>query len=514
MTTSMPLTSLFLRSRAILRRGLLLLGLLGLAGCATRPLADRGLPPPVSKALQCARLPDTALGVMVAPLVAVPGAPVLAHQAQRSMQPGSTMKLVTSVVALDRLGPNHRGHTDLLSAAAQQGEVLQGDLVLRGGADPELELPQLWQMFQALRWQGVRVIAGDIVLDRRLFTPERLDLGLPPFDEAPEFPYNVVPDALNLTGSLVRLELRSDTAQVQARLLPPLEGVEIDNRLTLNDRPCRDWDDDWQPPQNEVLPGGGLRLTLRGAYPKDCQQRPALQLFDRDQQAERQLRWLWQSLGGEWRGSLRSGATPAGAKRLARHDARPWGELLRPMNKQSDNVYARLLYLSLGLPEAAANPGVPSLALSQQVVQRWFAQHQIDATGVVMDNGSGLSRSERISPAQMVAVLRQGLGGPNAADLLMSLPTVGVDGTMRNRLKTGAAAGRARLKSGTLRNVTAVAGTVPDARGTVWLLAAFVNDDAAPSGRAVLDALVDWVARTGLAAEGWQEPAGDCPGGR
>jgi serine-type D-Ala-D-Ala carboxypeptidase/endopeptidase (penicillin-binding protein 4) len=488
------------------------LALSGLVGCATpRSTPPAGLPPPVAKALQCARLPDTALGVMVAPLSGT--GPVLAYQAERAMQPGSTMKLVTSVVALDRLGPNHRGHTELLSAAPQQGERLQGDLVLRGGADPELELPQLWQMFQELRWQGVREIAGDIVLDRRLFSPERLDLGLPPFDQSPEFPYNVVPDALNLTGSLMRLELRADDTRVQARLLPPLEGVEIDNRLSLNDRACRDWDEEWQTPINEALPGGGMRLTLRGVFPRHCLQNAALQLFDRDQQAERQLRWLWTSLGGEWRGSLRSGATPPGARLLARHDARPWGELLRPLNKRSDNVYARLLYLSLGLPLAAAQPGVPSLALSAQVVQAWFTQHGIAADGLVMDNGSGLSRSERISPAQLVAVLRQGLSGPNAADLLMSLPTVGVDGTMRNRLKTSVAAGQARLKSGTLRNVTAVAGTVPDASGRVWLLAAFVNDDAAPAGRAALDALVDWVARTGLSPEAWREPAGDCPGG-
>ncbi|MBL8303379.1 MAG: D-alanyl-D-alanine carboxypeptidase/D-alanyl-D-alanine-endopeptidase [Ideonella sp.] len=485
---------------------------LWLAACASvPPRAPAGLPPAVAGALQCARLPDSALGVQVAALDTPAGGPVLAHQAERSMQPGSTMKIVTSVVALDRLGPNHRGYTELLTAAPQQGEVLLGDLVLRGGADPELELPQLWQMLQELRWQGVRRIDGDIVLDRRLFRPERPDLGLPPFDDSPEFPYNVVPDALNLGGSLVGLELRADGERVQARLLPPLDGVEIDSRLALNDRPCRDWDDDWTTSRVETAPDGTVKLVLQGAFPRACTQRVTLQLFDRDLQAERQLRWLWQDMGGTWRGRVRSGATPPGARRIARHDARPWGELLRPLNKRSDNVYARLLYLSLGVADAAAHPELTSQALSDRVVRDWFVRQGISTDGLVMDNGSGLSRSERIGARQMVEVLRAGLSGPNAADLLMSLPTVGVDGTMRNRQKDSVAAGRARLKSGTLRNVTAVAGTVTDVRGRVWLVAAMLNDEAAGSARRVLDVLVDWVARTGLAAEGWREAPAPCP---
>jgi D-alanyl-D-alanine carboxypeptidase/D-alanyl-D-alanine-endopeptidase (penicillin-binding protein 4) len=491
----------------------LALPLLLSACAATAPPTTATLPPPVVQALQCARLPQDALAVMVAPLSLAPtGATGLAHQPDRAMQPGSAMKLLTSVIALDTLGPNHRGYTELLSAATQQGDVLQGDLILRGGADPELELPQVWQMLSELRWQGVREVAGDIVLDRSLFKPGRPDLGVPPFDDRPEFAYNIIPDALQFTGNLIRLELRSDDAAVQARLLPPLAGVEIDNRLQLNDRACKDWDDDWRTPQAETLADGRIRLSLQGAYPRQCRQRPALQLFDRDQQAERQLRAVWEGLGGVWRGKLRDATTPAGARLLARHDARPWGELMRQLNKRSDNVYARLLYLSLSLSDRAADPDASSQALSDRVVRRWLSAHHIDATELVLDNGSGLSRSERITPRQMVELLRYSLNGPNAADLLMSLPTAGVDGTMRNRLKASVAAGRARLKTGTLRNVVALAGTVPDTAGTVWLVAAMLNDEAAgKAGRAVLDVLIDWIARTGLRPEGWREPVAPCP---
>jgi len=160
-------------------------------------------------------------------------------------------------------------------------------------------------------------------------------------------------------------------------------------------------------------------------------------------------------------------------------------------------VLTRLLYLSLGVPAMAAQPEQPTLALAERAVRDWFREQRIDDTGLVLDNGSGLSRSERITPRQLVRLLQRARHGPMAAELMMSLPVAGVDGTMRNRLKTGPATGRARLKTGTLRNVNAVAGYVPDARGRLWVVAAMVNHEDAKQGRAALDALVEGLARSG-----------------
>ncbi|HSW03836.1 D-alanyl-D-alanine carboxypeptidase/D-alanyl-D-alanine endopeptidase [Aquabacterium sp.] len=466
------------------------------APVATLPVPVAKLPAPVARALREAGLPSDALAMMVAPAGRA-GRP-FAHQPDRPMQPGSTMKLVTSVVALDRLGPNHRGFTELFITAAPQQSVLPGDLVLRGGADPELGLPQLWQLLAELRWSGVQEIGGDIVLDRSLFRPARPDQGVPPFDEAPEFPYNVVPDALTINGSLMGLELRADDVIVQARLLPPLDGIVLDNQLALNDRACSEWDEDWRTPLVQPLADGRVSLLLQGSFPRRCTQRTALQLLDRNQQAERQLRLIWHSLGGVWRGSVRNGVLPDGARLVARHESRPWGELLRQQNKQSDNLLARLLYLSLGVAAMPGEPEATTQALAEREVRRWFDEQRIDTRGLVLDNGSGLSRSERITPRQMVRLLQAAHQGRQASELMMSLPVAGVDGTLRNRLKTSPAAGWARLKTGTLRNVAALAGYVPDAQGRLWVVVAMVNHDDAKRGRSALDALVDWVARSGF----------------
>ena len=166
-------------------------------------------------------------------------------------------------------------------------------------------------------------------------------------------------------------------------------------------------------------------------------------------------------------------------------------------NKLGDNALTRLLFLQLGVPAMSANPQATTLELAQRDVQRWFDEQRIDRDGLVMDNGSGLSRSERIAPRTMARAIEAAINGQHAPELLMSLPVAGVDGTMRNRLKGTRAEGWARLKTGTLKNVTALAGTVRDTRGDTWIVVAFINHDDAAKGRPALDALVEWVANSG-----------------
>ena len=477
---------------------------LALAGLAPAADARRDpLPPAVRDALAQAGVPPEAFGAFAAPLHA--WSRRWEVDADRPMQPGSTMKLVTSVVALERVGPNLRGRTELLATGPVEGDVLRGDLVLRGGADAELGWAQLWQMLDELRDSGVREIAGDWILDRSLFTPSRLDTGRPPFDEWPEWPYNAIPDALNLKGSLMGLEIRADGETVTARTLPRLDGIEVQAGFTLVEGRCADWSNGWQPAQLRQS-GSTTVVELRGTFPRGCTARPALQLLDRDRLAEATLRTLWARLGGTLAGSVREGVAPAEARVLVRRSARPWGELLRPLNKQSDNLLTRLLYLQLGA-WGQAQPGAPAagstLEAADREVRRWFAERGIATAGMVLDNGSGLSRSERLTARQLATMLRHALNGPNAADLVMSLPTVAVDGTMRNRLKSSPAAGWARLKTGTLRNVTALAGIVHDDQRRPWVVAVMVNHDNARLARPALDALVDHIARGQRLPQPW-----------
>ena len=463
-----------------------------LSGCAAFRAAPT-LPPAVSQALEKTGLPESALAFVAIPL----------HQRdrglrlrdQQAMQPASTMKLLTTIVALDRLGPNARGRTELLAADAVQGDVLTGPLYLRGGADTDLDWGVLNTLLRQLREQGVREIRGGLVVDRTLFKPARMDLGVPPFDEQPEFQYNQIPDALQLNVNLLGVLMQADAAGVQARLFPAWPGLSIDaSALSLTEGRCADWEDGWKPP---VVTAG--LIQLQGTFPKNCTQSPALNLVDRQLLTASALRQMWRELGGVIADGDSEAATPVDARVLARHTGRPLAEVTRELLKSSDNPLARLTYLRLGAASAKAADYPRTVDAADAEVRAWLAAHGIADDGLVMDNGSGLSRSERIKPAQLAAILVAALDGPHAPELLTALPVAGVDGTLRRRLKNTAAEGRARLKTGTLNNAVALAGVVPDRQNRPWVVVVMLNApeagvNGAKNGQPVLDALVEWVA--------------------
>jgi D-alanyl-D-alanine carboxypeptidase/D-alanyl-D-alanine-endopeptidase (penicillin-binding protein 4) len=467
------------------------------------PFAHAQLPEPVAGKLAAGGIPQDAIGV----LVLRGDTTLVSHLADRPMQPASTMKLVTTLVGLEQLGPVFKGRTELRSSAEVVRGVLKGDLVLRGGADADFSGEVLEKMLQTLRNQGINRIAGNLVLDRSLFSPARTDIGLAPFDESPDAYYNVIPDALLVNKNMLQVDMRSTDRKLQLVMQPPLERVSIASGMTLVDADCARWEDGWKQPQVQQQGDGKLKVVLQGTFPKNCARGYSINVVDRQDYVGRLFRGIWKKLGGAFSGDVIEGSTAPESRILAEHASRALPEVIRDINKPSDNTLARTVFLSLGSLEAdpvlGSRPLAPSaettFSRADRAVRHWLREHGIDDEGLVMENGSGLSRLERISAAQMGGLLKAGLRSDWAPEFQSSLPIVAVDGTMRRRLKDSPAAGHARLKTGSLNNVTAVAGYVRDATGQQCVVVAMINGDNIGNGkgRAVLDALVDWVARLG-----------------
>ena len=254
------------------------------------------LPDRVASKHHNAKLPPEALGVLV--VRASDGAVVLEHFADRSLQPASTLKVLTSIVALERLGPAYRGRTELRTNAERKDDVLRGDVALRGLGDPDLDWRALQAMLQTLRFSGVRVITGDLILDRTYFQPSRPELGAPPFDESPEFRYNVIPDALLLNSNLMQLEIASDDAGLRIGVTPVLDRVSFESDMQIVDKPCADWEDFWKPPALTKTDDGRIRITLKGEFPRNCPAKTEINLLDRVDFADRLFRSVWAGLGG------------------------------------------------------------------------------------------------------------------------------------------------------------------------------------------------------------------------
>jgi D-alanyl-D-alanine carboxypeptidase/D-alanyl-D-alanine-endopeptidase (penicillin-binding protein 4) len=462
------------------------------------------LPEPVTRLMQSSGIPLEAAGIVV-----MRGdTTLISHNATQSMQPASTMKLFTAMTALEQLGPVFRGRTEFRTSADVVNGVLQGDLILRGGADADFNEDALVHMVQALRNQGIRKIKGDIVVDRLLFQPSRPDAGQPPFDEYPWAYYNVIPNAALVNTNLLKVEMRSTADKLSLVMMPELDKVTIRSEMKLSDVACSAWENGWRSP-DYARKGDRIEVVLHGSFPKDCIKSTSINVLDSQDYLARLLLAEWRKQGGSLTGDVREAtdAAPPAPRLLAEHVSRTLPEVLRDTNKQSDNTLARTVFLSLGSLEADATLGshpLPADAAqtstamrAETAIRAWLQQHNIDGNGLVLDNGSGLSRTERATPAQLAGVLQASMKSLWMPEFLASLPIAATDGTMRRRLKDSPAAQRARLKTGSLTGVIAIAGYVPDASNQPCIVVAILNDAhvANGAGRAVLDALVDWVAR-------------------
>lgn len=467
---------------------------LGMAcvGALAGNVQAQSLPAPVEAALARAKVPPEALAVWVAN--ADSDAPRLAYRAQAAVNPASVMKLVTTYAALELLGPAYTWQTPVFVAGPlQQGGRLRGDVYLQGQGDPKLVVERLWLLLSRLQAQGVRQIDGDIVLDRTAFA-------LPPddparFDGEPLRPYNAGPDALLLNYKTLVLRLVPDPeaglAHVQYE--PPLAGLQLPATVALAapGAACGDWraglELDFTHPQ---------RLVFQGVYPTSCGEKTwTIAPPDPQGFAARAVEGLWRQMGGRLGGVVRDGRVPPERSPTFHFASPPLAEVVRDVNKFSNNVMAQHVYLALGQGFDVTVGGVrtpASFDASRQALEVWWPQRLgRDVPVPVVDNGAGLSREARITAQALARLLQVVWASPLMPDLMASLPSSGLDGTLR---RSTMGQGLAHLKTGSLRDVYAYAGYVHGADGQRRVLVAIVNHANARAARPALDALVQWAA--------------------
>ncbi len=429
----------------------------------------------------------------------------LSLAADRPMQPASTMKLLTTAVALDVLGANWRGETQLLVQKTDlDRQTLSDPLILQGRSNTDLSYGELNFMLRQLYDQGVRHIPAGLQFDRENFSPSRPSLSIEPFDDAPRARYNHVPDPLMLQQNMHWLSLQSNNKSVKGWLSPGWTTLQLDlSALKLIDAACNSFSIHQQQILVQRLSEEQWQLKIVGEFPANCPWQGQLELLDRDLNLQLAVQTYWRQLGGTIGDSVIFKKADDNSQLLVQHLGRPLPEIVYRINKFSDNALARLIYANLAesvdLTETAPNP-TPSTAqttlqMADHRVQRWFEQQKIPTTGLIIDNGSGLSRSAQISARQLAAVLAASWSSRYSAEYVASLPLAGVDGTLLQRLKNGPAWQRARLKTGTLNNVTALAGYVWDSHNQPWIFVGFVNSAQAPvKGRPLLDKWVQQLA--------------------
>ena len=447
------------------------------------------LPSQVSDQLKRFGIPLSAVSVEVREVGA--NNAVLSLNAGQLRNPASVMKLVTTASALELLGPTFQWKTDYLIDGKLVGDTLQGNIVMRGSGDPFLTVDKFWGHLLAIRERGVRDIRGNLIIDNTLFN-------LPPHDRAafdgkPQRLYNVGPDAALTNFSATRFVIEPRGSRINVFADPPLANLVVHNKLVAQAGKCINRNSGWSMRQNAR--DGKLHVTFSGNYRTRCRVHSiSRSLVSNNEYTYQLFRYLWESMGGTLSGGYRTGATPETADHLVAMPSRSLSENIASINKYSNNVMARQLLLTLGTA-LSEEPVQDAKSAGITTVVGWLKSVGVETGGITIDNGSGLSRTARISAKQMNDLLAIVWNSTWRPEFMASFSLAALDGTMRKRLKKSPVAGRARIKTGLINGVRSMAGYVHSQSGDHYLVTMMIDSNKVNywNGNQVQDTVLEWI---------------------
>ncbi len=482
--------------------------------------ATQILPKVVLTALDKNQLPANAISVVITeiPLSAKPSnksllAPqeLINWRGDVGMNPASTMKILTTLAALDVLGPKYRWRTLIYTDGVIRNGILKGNVYLQGTGDPKLSPELLAKLIANLRALGIKKIDGNLIFDRSAYAQDLLDSNL--IDGEALRSYNVQPDPLLYAFRTLSFQLSANKADslIEINYSPELARFKIINLLNLQLGSCEDWRKEIHldistnaPLQKGVTAITEWQVTFTGALPSGCQKvLYNLVAFDPNTFLSLGFTAAWQLADGEWLKPPqgKSGLVPSTLNPLLQFDGTSLADALVDINKYSNNVMSRQLFLTLAL-EQFGKPA--TVANSEKVIQEWLNRYGMQFSELVLENGSGLSRKEMISAQHMNDLLIIARSLPNGNLFFNSLPIAGNDGTMRNRLLNKMRSWlhlklppEIRIKTGSLAEVKSIAGYVRSKSGKLYALTSFINHPNAYRGQEVHDQLLTWLAEDG-----------------
>ncbi len=447
--------------------------------------AADGLPERVQDILDLRKVPAESLSIYVEDVDT--GDVVLAWHAEEPRNPASTMKLLTTLVALDVLGPAYRWKTDVYALGEITDGRLEGDLLLKGYGDPYLVTERVWQLVRELRLEGIHEITGDLVLDDSWFDVGDYDPGA--FDGQPLRAYNVAPNALLMNFKVVRYWFRPDGDRVAIQADPALDNLKIDNRLTVKQGYCGGFQRGIAVSSNAA----GDKVTFSGRFPSGCERYTlARTALSHNEFAFGLFGSMWRGAGGKFDGGWRNAVAPEDLEPLLSFRSRPLMEMITRVNKHSNNVMARQVLYTLAA-EVNGPPGTEKGG--RDVIEAWLRERDLEPCALALENGAGLSRHSRVCASALGAMLRYAWEQPYMPEFLASLSLSGLDGTLRRRFHDGELVGKAHLKTGSLDHVAAIAGYLQARSGRRFVVVALHNHDDIHRGYGdeVQEALLRWL---------------------
>ena len=451
------------------------------------------LPEDFIRELNKAQIPMEAIGVYIQPLSRTGTSKIelLGINENVPYLSASTMKIVTTYSALEILGPAYRWETFVYSKGHQEGDVLNGDLIFKGSGDPEFDLDSFWFLLRQLRQKGIREIHGNLVLDRSSFAPIHFDPAA--FDDDPFRPYNAGPDALLLNQKVLEVMFKPNglDGTVTVLTFPELDGIDIVPPTLIDTGSCQAWK------KKMHLQFSDKEIIFDGNYPLACGEQnwfvyPAT--MDNSVFFKSVFVSLWKELGGQFFGGVKESEVPEDAFLLAKWSSPTLAEVVRDTNKHSNNIMARHILMTIG-SKFSGEPANPEQGIF--AIRSFLASKGIAIDNLYIENGSGLSRIERISPKTMGDILLSAYHSAVMPELMTSFPIVGRDGTLWRSMRKTNVAGNAHLKTGAIQDVRAIAGYVLSSSGERYIVVFMVNHPNAGGYMKARDILLNWIYDNG-----------------
>ena len=454
----------------------------------TLPVFSQNLPETVRQALNQNGIPESAASIYIHEVNTT--RPVISFNSDKPMNPASVMKLVTTYAGLELLGPAFTWKTEIYANGILKEGTLQGDLIIKGYGDPRLNLENFWLLTRRLYQTGLREITGDLILDNSYFN---VLIGNPAaFDNQPYRAYNTSPEAflVNYRTTELRITPQPENKTTRIVITPLTEFIELNNNLRLTQGKCGEWRNTLGTSIHVNANNNRASVNLNGNYSIACGEKSLLLSLHNSQTYTLGLfKKLWKEQGGIFNGKVRTGIVPDKGLLLETYSSPPLTEIIRDINKFSNNIAARQLYLTLG---TVANSEPATLTKSNNAVRQWLKSKKLDFPEFIIENGSGLSRNERISSLHLGKLLLKVFQSSVMPEFISSLPILAVDGTMKKRLNDTIVSGRAHIKTGLLNGVKTMAGYMLDKSGRRMAIVFFVNHTNSGRAQLAMDTLLQW----------------------
>lgn len=444
------------------------------------------LPETVSNALKKAGIPESGTAVFVQAVDS--DQPSIELNGHKQMNPASVMKLVTTYAALELLKPTFRWKTEVYADGMIESGILDGNLIIKGYGDPSFKEDEFRRLLVSLQQKGLKEIGGDLILDKTYFAKKIGNSKV--FDSEKWRSYNALPSAFLVNGRHTSFKFTVNDERVNVSQEVVLPEVKIINKMKFKKGYCGSWRNrftyDVKASKRKAV------VTFKGTFSPRCGERYLeLSLFDDERYAYFMFKNLWRQLGGTFSGRLRTqNAMPAHAVKLLVQGSKPLASVIRNINKWSNNVMARQLFLTIA---AEKNKQPASEVRAMLAIKSWLVEKGRNTDSLVMENGSGLSRIERVSAQDLGQMLIDAYQGPTMSELISSLPILSLDGTLHRRLRNKPVSAKAHMKTGSINGVSAIAGYVLDANNRRHVVVMLVNAAKASSSKKAQDALITWV---------------------